>query len=310
MTDVDDEIREIKREIIESRALVIKTGNVLSALAADVKSIAKRQTNYERRISWNSWVAYILFAALSFFGLWLAKNASVGDIEDQLGRYEAQVQQLERELGEETQRAEARTRAEAQAAQFYRLIRDRRREEAVEQYPSIRREQLSAAEAAFFRDTVDRFQEDLSVQAFQNGTDLVRTGRYAEAAEAFQESLRLRDDGPHAPAVRLALARALRHLGQDARAKDLAAEVAEQNVDRELQDDGLLLFAECAEAMGSIDEARAALHTYLRRWPRGAYAVDVRHHLSDLNRRVMRGEVRRTPTPSASPSPAPRPTSP
>lgn len=300
MIDVDDEIREIKREIIESRALVIKTSNVLSALAADVKSIAKRQTNYERRISWNSWVAYILFAVLSFFGLWLAKNASVGDIEDQLGRYESQVEQLRRELGEETARAEARTRAEAQAAQFYRLIRERRREEVVEQYPSVRREQLSAAEAAFFRDTVDRFQEDLSVQAYQNGTDLVRTGRYAEAAEAFQESLRLRDDGPRAPDVRLDLARALRHLGQNARAKDLAAEVAEQNVNRELQDDGLLLFAECAEAMGSIDEARAALHTYLRRWPRGAYAVDVRRHLSDLNRRVMRGEIRRTPTPASS----------
>ncbi len=74
MADVDDEIREIKREIIESRALVIKTSNVLSALAADVKSIAKRQATYERRISWNSWVAYILFAALSFFGLYLANE--------------------------------------------------------------------------------------------------------------------------------------------------------------------------------------------------------------------------------------------
>jgi TolA-binding protein len=296
MADVDDEIREIKREIIESRALVIKTSNVLSALAADVKSIAKRQANYERRISWNSWVAYILFAALSFFGLWLAKNASVGDIEDQIGRLERQVAQLQGELGEETQRAESRAHAEAQAAQFYRLIRERRREEAVEQYPAIRREQLSAAEAAFFRDTVDQFQEDLSVQAYQNGTDLVRTGRYAEAAEAFQESLRLREDGPHTPAVRLDLARALRHLGQDARAKDLAAEVAEQNVDRELQDDGLLLFAECAETMGSIDEARAALRTYLRRWPRGAFSVEVRRHLADLNRRVMRGETHRAPT--------------
>ncbi|GAB4213484.1 MAG: hypothetical protein OHK0013_37400 [Sandaracinaceae bacterium] len=302
MADVDDEIREIKREIIESRALIIKTSNLLSALAADVKAVAKRQAGYERRFTWNSWVAYILFAGLSFLGLWLAKNASVGEIESESERLRGQVEQLQRELGEETQRAEARAHAEAQAAQFYRLIRERRREEAVEQYPTVRREQLSAAEAAFFRDTIDQFQEDLSVQAYQTGTDLVRTGRYAEAAEAFQESLRLREDGPHTPAVRLDLARALRRLGQDARAKDLAAEVAEQNVDRELQDDGLLLFAECAEAMGQIDEARAALRTYLRRWPRGAFAVDVRRHLADLNRRVMRGETRRGPGAVAAPA--------
>lgn len=299
MSDVDDEIREIKREIIESRALIIKTSNVLSSLAADVKSVAKRQSGYERRFAWNSWVAYILFAALSFFGFWLVKNASVGEIENETERLHGQVEQLQRELGEETQRSEARSHAETAAAQFYRLIRDRRREEAVEQYPAIRREQLSAAEAAFFRDTVDQFQEDLSVQAYQNGTDLVRTGRYAEAAEAFQESLRLREDAPHTPAVKLALARALRHLGQDARAKDLAAEVAEQSVDRELQDDGLLLFAECAEALGGLDEARTALRSYLRRWPRGAYAVDVRHHLSDLNRQALRGAGARSPTPQA-----------
>lgn len=300
MSDVDDEIREIKREIIESRALVIKTSNLVAALAADVKAIAKRQAGYERRFTLNSWVAYILFATLSFLGLWLAKNASVVEIEDESARLRSQVEQLQRELGEETQRAEARAHAEAQAAQFYRLIRERRREQAVEQYPAIRREQLSAAEAAFFRDTIDQFQEDLSVQAYQNGLDLVRTGRYAEAAEAFQESLRLREDGPHTPAVKLDLARTLRHLGQDARAKDLAAEVAEQNVNRELQDDGLLLFAECAEALGSIDEARAALRAYLRRWPRGAFNVEVRRHLAELNRRVMRGETRRSSSTTSS----------
>ena len=36
--DVDDEFREIKREIIESRGLVIKTHNATNALAADVKA--------------------------------------------------------------------------------------------------------------------------------------------------------------------------------------------------------------------------------------------------------------------------------
>ncbi len=301
MSDVDDEIREIKREIIESRALVIKTSNVLSSLAADVKSVAKRQAGYERRFTWNSSAAYILFALLSFSGLWLAKNAAVGDIEGETARLESSVTQLQRELGEETQRSEARAHAEAQAAQFYRMIRERRREEVVEQYPTIRREQLSAAEAAFFRDTVDQFQEDLSVAAYQQGMDLVRTGRYAEAAEAFQESLRLREDGPHTPAVKLELARALRRLGQNARAKDLAAEVAEQTIDRELQDDALLLFAECGESMGEIDEARAALRTYIRRWPRGAFAVDVRRHLAELNRQVMRGEAPHGPPVTSTP---------
>lgn len=296
MSETDEEIREIKREIIESRGLVIKTSNLTSSLAADIKSIAKRQAGYERRFTWNSWVAYILFALLSFAGLWWAQQGRIADAHAEAEELGLRVTELQQELQEETQRAERRARAEQQATQFYRLIRERRRQEAVQQYAEVRREELSPAEQAFFRDTVDSFQDDLSVEAFQNGQDLARTGRYAEAAEAYQESIRLREDGTHTPGVKLELARALRRLGQDARAKALAAEVAEQTIDRELQDDGLLLFAECAEALGEIDEARAALRTYLRRWPRGAFAVDVRHQLSDLNRRVMRGETSRRQT--------------
>ena len=304
MADADEEIREIKREIIESRGLVIKTGNLTNSLAADIKSIAKRQAGYERRFNLNSAVAYVLFAAISFLGLWWGTEQRVSDARGETGELEAQVTSLQRDLREETARAEARAHAENEAAAFYRMIREHRRQEVVEHYPEVRREQLSSAEAAFFRDTVDQFTEDLSVEAYQNGVDLVRTARYAEAAEAFQESLRLSEDGPHTPAVKLELARALRHLGQDARAKDLAAEVAEQTVDRDLQPDALLLFADCAEALGEIDETRAALRTYMRRWPHGAFGIDVRRRLSDLNRRVMRGEVHPVPTTGTS-APAP-----
>ena len=37
------ELEEIKREIVESRSLSIKTNNLINALSADLKSIAKRQ---------------------------------------------------------------------------------------------------------------------------------------------------------------------------------------------------------------------------------------------------------------------------
>ena len=290
MADVDEEIREIRREIIESRGLVIKTSNLTNSLAADIKSIAKRQAGYERSFNWNSWVAYVLFAALSFLGLWFATQARISEAESSMQQLREREAQLQRELDEERRRAERRARAEAGASQLYRLIRDRRRAEAVAQYPEVRREELSPSEAAFFRDSIDRFQIDLSIQSYQGGLDQVRTGRFAEAAESFQEAIRLDEDGTHIPAVKLELALALRHLGRDALAKELAAEVAEQTINRDLQDDGLLLYAQCAEAMGNLDDARNALRTYTRRWPRTAFSVEVRRQLTELNRRAMRGD--------------------
>ena len=44
------ELEQVKREIVESRALTIKTNNLVNALAADLKSISKRQQGSERRV--------------------------------------------------------------------------------------------------------------------------------------------------------------------------------------------------------------------------------------------------------------------
>ena len=85
--ETDEEIREIKKEIIESRGLTIKTNNLVNSLGADIKSIAKRQAGYERRFNWNGAVAYALFAALSFGGLKLASDATIAAIESETVSY-------------------------------------------------------------------------------------------------------------------------------------------------------------------------------------------------------------------------------
>lgn len=289
MREADEEIREIKKEIIESRGLIIKTNNLTNALAADIKSIAKKQAGYERRFNWNSWIAYVLFATLSFVGLKLWSDVSVHESEEETTELKSQVAELGANLREETQRAQGRQRAEEHAAAFYDLIRQQKRQEAVQGYESIRRESLSRAEAAFFRDSVERFRSELSVASYQGGLDLMRTGRYAEAADSFQEAISMRDQGAHIPAVKYNLARALVHLGRQSEAKVLAQEVIDQNTDRELQDDAAMLLSECEEQLGNIDDARNALRLVLRRWPRSAFAADARRHLGELNLRVLRG---------------------
>src|SRR5687768_12237935 len=118
MREVDEEIREIKKEIIESRGLVIRTNNLTNSLASDIKSIAKRQAGYERRFNWNGWIAYVLFATLSFVGLKLASDARISEIEGNKDALTRQVTDLRRELAEETHRAERRARGETAAAQF------------------------------------------------------------------------------------------------------------------------------------------------------------------------------------------------
>lgn len=289
MQDADEEIREIKKEIIESRGLTIKTNNLVNSLGADIKSIAKRQAGYESRFNWNGAVFLVTVAAISFVGLKLASDARIHEIESEMRNLRGQVAELESELTEETRRAEERARAESRAGRFYDLIREQRRADVVEQYPQITNEKLSSAEEAFFRDTYDRFRLDLSIGAYQNGLELMRTARYAEAAEKFQESIRLRDEAAHIPSVKYQLARALRQLGRQSEAIVYARQVVEQQIDRDLQDDATWLLSRCAEELDDIDTALSALRTLIRRWPHSSLARDARPHLRELARRAIRG---------------------
>jgi TolA-binding protein len=296
MSDIDDEINEIKTEIIESRGLVIKTNNLTNSLASDIKSIAKRQTSYERRLNLNSVVAYVLFATLSFVGLKFWSNVRINEIESEKAELSREVAELRRDLAEETRRAEQREQAERKAAAFYAMIRERERTKVVDGYKTIRQEQLSTAESEFFRDTVDRFRYDLSITTYLKGLELMRTGRYAEAAESFQEAMRLKEDAPHIMTVKYHLARALRRLGRCEEASLLTKEVVEQEKDADdtLQVDAAWLMSQCAEDLGDIDKARKTLRLLIRRWPSSALVPDASRRLNELTMRIWKKAAERS----------------
>jgi tetratricopeptide (TPR) repeat protein len=293
MRDIDDEINEIKTEIIESRGLVIKTNNLTNSLAADIKSIAKRQASYERRLTWNSGVAYLVFATLSFVGLKLWSNVRINEIESEKAELSREAAELRKDLAEETRRAEQREEADRKAANYYALIREGDRARVVEGYKAIKQEQLSTAESEFFKDTLDRFRYDLSITTLQKGLELMRTGRYAEAAESFQEAIKLKENAAHVLTVKYHLARALRKLGRCEEASLYTKEIVEQEKDVEdtLQVDAAWLMSQCAEDLGDLDRARKPLRVILRRWPLSAIIPDARKRLNELTVRIWKKQT-------------------
>ena len=148
---------------------------------------------------------------------------------------------------------------------------------------------ISRAEAQFFRDMYEQFRLDLSIEAYQNALDMVRTGRYAEAADKLEEAIRLKEDAAHVPAMKYELARALRRLGRQSEAIIYARQVAEQEMSPELQDDAVFLAALCAEELDDLDEAISGYITLIRRWPRSSLAREARPMLRDVRLRSIRG---------------------
>lgn len=279
------DLEEIKREIVESRALTIKTNNLVNALAADLKSIAKRQQGYERRMVWSGATAYIVTVLVLLLTLKLAWDARLDAVRAETRDTRERLSSLDKELKTALAREEAALRSSRQAAEYYDLIVNNKRREIVDQYPELAKLQLTRTERSVFEHAVDRARNELSLIAYQNGLDHIRTQRWHEASQALQESLNFKGDAAHGPQAKYQLARALKALGRQREAIPSLIQLSEASADREVMDEATLLLAECQIDIQAWNDAKNTLRSFLRRFPQSPYVNEVKLKLADLSLR-------------------------
>jgi TolA-binding protein len=281
--EFDEELRELKREIIETRGLIIKTNNLTNALSADLKSIAKRQQGYERRLVWNSATAYIVFVVVVFVALKLAWDARVDAVRAETEQTRQAVDRLSRELKEAQKRDEERAKAESRSSSFYELVRQGKRAEVVEQFESLNKDALTKTELAVFTDAAERARGELSIASYHQGLDHARVGRWHEAAQSFEEALRYKDDASHSPLARYNLADAYRHLARQREAIPILIQLSEASPDKEVMDDATYLLAQCLIDIQAWNDAKNTLRSFTRRFPDSPYFNEVRMHLAEIS---------------------------
>ncbi len=282
MEEFGNELEEIKREIVESRSLTIKTNNLVNALAADVKSIAKRFQGYERRLTWNSATAYAVFVALVLFAGKVILDARVDAVRAQTKDTFDEADKVGKELKVLEAREDARARAERGAADYYALIVAGKRREVIDQYDAVSHLDLSRTERLLFDAAVERAKNELSLIAYQTGLDHVRTARWHEAEQAFRDSLAYKPDAAQSPEARYQLAVTLRALGRQRDAIPMLIELSESSPDKEVVDDAAFLLAECQLDIEAWNDAKTTLRSFIRRFPTSAHLNDVRAKLAQV----------------------------
>lgn len=281
--EFDEELRDIKREIVESRGLVIRTNNLVNALAADLKSIAKRQLGFERRALWNSAAASLLFVVVVLGLVKVAWDAQRETVSADLRATKEKQGKLETDLKEMQRRADERSHAETAAAAFYELVRAERRQEIIDQFESLKNLPLSRAEMAAFSDAVDKARGELSIKAYETGLDHLRTGRWHEAAQAFEDAIAKKETAAHIPAAKLNLARAYRKLNRQRDAIPILVQLSEASPDKEILDDATFLLAECLIDIQAWNDAKTTLRSFIRRFPDSPFSNDAKMALADLS---------------------------
>src|SRR5579872_3453853 len=282
MHEVDDELRDIKREIIESRGLVIKTNNLTNALSADIKSIAKRQQGYERRLAWNSATAYVVFVVVVFAALKFAVDARVDAIEATSKHLRDENARMKQDLDDLRQRVADRQAAELEAAKFYDLVKQGKRQDLIRGWESMRAKPLTKAEAQFLEDAVDKARTEQASLLYLQGLESSRLQRWQEAASSLEDSLHYEENGAVAPQAKLELANAYRKLHRQKDAIPLLSSLAESNVDKELQDDALEQLAWCQTEIEAYNDAKNTWRALLRRFPDSHFAPEAKLALMTL----------------------------
>ncbi len=282
MHEVDDELREIKREIIESRGLVIKTNNLTNALSADIKSIAKRQQGYERRLAWNSATAYVVFVVVVFAALKFAVDARVDAIDAQAKHLRDENARMRQDLDDARQQLAERGAAELEAAKFYELVKDGRRVDVIKGWDAMKTKPLTKSEAQFFADAVDKARVEQATQLYLQGLDSARLQRWQEAAAAFEESLKYDDAASVSPQAKVELASADRKLHKQKEAIAILQPLVEQSVNREVLDDALEQLAWCQTEIEAYNDAKDTWRTLLRKFPDSHYGPEAKLALQTL----------------------------
>ncbi len=284
-SEIDREVREIKREIIESRGLVIKTNNLTSTLGSDLKSIAKRQASYERKLTINSAVAYVLTVGVIFVGAYVASDQRARRFEAELRALEQQKQQLQDELETKQEIKGRREKALRFATKLVESINHNDRETLLADVTKLDREELSPIEIRFFDDAAARARTELSLLSFQEGLEHARQKRYAESTESLERSLELVKEGIHVGRVRLHLSQALRLQGKHPEAVTVLHELLDSDlIDRELAAEARWDLALCYVEMHKRDEARRELRYIINKFPTSQWARKARPKLLDVNR--------------------------
>jgi TolA-binding protein len=282
MHEVDDELGEIKREIIESRALVIRTNNLTNALSADIKSIAKRQQTYEGKLFWNSATAYVVFVVVVFVALKFMVDARVDAIDATSKHLRDEHARMKQELDEVRQREAEHQAAELEAAKFYDLVKQGKRLDLIRGWDAMKAKPLTKAESLFLADAVEKARGEQASTSYLQGLESVRLQRWQEAAAAFEESLRFEEGGPVSPQAKLALAAAYRKLHRQKDCIGVLGPLSESSVDKELLDDALEQLAWCQAEIEAYNDAKSTWRTLLRKFPDSHYAPEAKLALQTL----------------------------
>lgn len=282
-TETDKGLDDIRREVIESRNLVIKTDNLLKNLHAELKVVGKRQEDFAKRQWISSAVTYLGFLILCVAGGIFISNARVGSVAADRDKNEKQVAELQGQVDRLKAEAQASAAAEQRAAEVYKQMTtltgdDRLR--AIDALGKLDVSKVSAFAQRALQDRAATLRKEIGAGMYERGMKAYRKSEWSAAAEELSRFLALQPpDGDEATDATYGVAYSL----YQQRKHDQALPVLQKYVagpkTSKNRDYALVMLTNVYDALGQKDKAVETARMGVEQYPNSEFINAFRSRL-------------------------------
>jgi len=287
MADPEKELADIRREVIESRNLVIRTDNQLKTLHAEVKALGRKVDEASQRQRFASAAAYGLFALLA-----VGAGVVVSSVRGAVASYERErltKQLAEAKSGLDTLKGQvaAASAASTAASQALRMLDEgppADRPKALAALARVEQAQLTPLERAALRDRLERVRREVGLAAITHGQKAIRQGDPGSAVEELTGFLALDPPEPESLDAAFLLGSAYARTGRPAEAVPLLARVVDREKRVRNREEAMALLALAYEQTGQPQKAAEISRAALDAAPGSPWAPAFRSRLAAARR--------------------------
>jgi TolA-binding protein len=281
-TETDKGLDDIRREVIESRNLVIKTDNLLKNLHAELKVVGKRQEDFAKKAWISSAVTYLGFLALCIAAGFFISNARVGTVAGDRDKLEKQVAELNNQVDRLRAESQAAAAAEQRAAEVYKQMTTLTGDDRLRAIDALGKLDLSKVSPFAQRALQDRaaiLRKEIGAGMYERGMRAYHRNDWAPAAEELGRFLALSPPEDEANEATYSLGYALFQLHKNEQALPVLQKYVAGPKSLKNRDFAMVQLVQVYDTLKQPDKAVEVCKLALQQYPDGQYQTFFRNRV-------------------------------
>lgn len=308
--DLSKALDEIRREVIESRNMTIKTDNALKTLHAELKTVSSQQQLFQRRTWFATGAAYLGFVALAVGGVVAISGARAASATAEKERLEAQVADLDKQIASLRAEAAAQVAAEQGAMQVYKMMTTLPGDERLKGIDALQKldqAKLSAFTRLALQDRAAVLRREVGAGILEKGRAAFRRQDWAEATAQLTRFLAMDPPEEEALDASFFLGNALFQARKFDEAVKPLTRFVEGDKRARTRDFAMVLLSQAHDMTGNREQGYAVAREALATYPGSDFRTQLQGRVAKGGGGSGAAPAPQPPAAPAQPVPAPAP---